>query len=148
MFPKPHIDEKLATFFPSVATADCQHLGFNPMRITAAGPLGHIESAGLLRDIFASIFPDLGDLQLETLRAAIKSSYEELGWGSTVGTPSVPKFRAFLEKLLDAGRSDARTQTLLARLTELDDFASSVTQAIAPACWTRGVRQFCKSIRQ
>src|SRR5271166_2155553 len=92
------------------------------MRVTAAGPLGHMESASLLRDIFASIFPDLGDLQLETLRAAIKSSYEDLGWGSTVETPSVPKFRAFLEKLFDAGRSDARTQTLLARLKELDDF--------------------------
>ena len=82
------IDEKLATFFPSLATVDCQHLGFNPMRVTTAGPLGHIESASLLPDIFASIFPDLGDLQLETLRATIKSSYEDLGWGSTVETPS------------------------------------------------------------
>jgi DNA phosphorothioation-dependent restriction protein DptH len=68
------IDSKLEEFFLDIGKSDCQSLGFNPMRVTDPGPLGHIESAGLLRDIFASIFPELGDLQLETIRAAIKSS--------------------------------------------------------------------------
>ena len=115
------IDEKLAAAFPNLATHDCQNLGFNPMRVATASPLAHVETAGLLRDIFAAIFPDLGDLQLEQLRSAIKTSYDEAGWGgSTPGTP--PPFRRFVEILRDQPRNDARSQTLLARLSELDDY--------------------------
>ncbi len=44
------------------------------LRVTHDGLLAHVESAGQLRDIFAAIFPDLGDLQLEQLRGAIKAS--------------------------------------------------------------------------
>jgi hypothetical protein len=55
------IDSKLAEFYPDIGKSDCQSLGFNPMRVADQGPLGHIESAGLLRDIFASIFPELGN---------------------------------------------------------------------------------------
>src|SRR4029077_5527784 len=118
------IDSKLAEFFLDIGKSDCQSLGFNPMRVTDPGPLGHIESAGLLRDIFASIFPELGDLQLETIRAAIKSSYQTCGWGLQRGAESLrpPPFRAFFEKLQSSGKSDSRTQTLMARLTELDDY--------------------------
>jgi DNA phosphorothioation-dependent restriction protein DptH len=118
------IDSKLAHFFPDLQQSDCQSLGFNPMRVAGAGPLGHIESAGLLRDIFASIFPELGDLQLETIRAAIKASYEANGWGPQRGTepPQPPPFRAFFKRLQSSGKTDTRTQTLLARLTELDDY--------------------------
>ncbi|MEI7823334.1 MAG: type IV secretion system DNA-binding domain-containing protein [Verrucomicrobiota bacterium] len=91
------------------------------MRVATASPLAHVETAGLLRDIFAAIFPDLGDLQLEQLRSAIKTSYDEAGWGgSTPGTP--PPFRRFVEILRDQPRNDARSQTLLARLSELDDY--------------------------
>jgi hypothetical protein len=69
------IDEKLAATFPNLSCSDGRSLGFNPMRVTHDGPLAHVESAGQLRDIFAAIFPDLGDLQLEQLRGAIKASY-------------------------------------------------------------------------
>ncbi len=78
----------------------------------------------MLRDIFSAIFPDLGDLQLETIRTAIKSSYESCGWGKEAGgdAPTDPAFRAFFKKLQSAGKTDTRTQTLLARLTEFDDY--------------------------
>lgn len=118
------IDSKLAAFFPDFSKSDCQSLGFNPMRVTESGLFGHIESAGLLRDIFASIFPELGDLQLETIRGAIKSSYETHGWGPRHGSEPLkpPPFRDFFKKLQSSGKADNRTQTLLARLTELDDY--------------------------
>lgn len=117
------IDEKLASEFPDLSCSDGRSLGFNPMRVTHDGPLSHVESAGQLRDIFSAIFPDLGDLQLEQLRGAIKASYQELGWGngSTDGLQP-PLFRRFVELLRLTERPDTRTQTLLARLSELDDF--------------------------
>ncbi|UVT22060.1 MAG: ATP-binding protein [Nitrospira sp.] len=118
------IDSKLTAFFPGFSKSDCQSLGFNPMRVTDDGPFGNIESAGLLRDIFASIFPELGDLQLETIRAAIKSSYETYGWGPRPSAVPLetPPFREFFKKLQSSSKGDTRTQTLLARLTELDDY--------------------------
>jgi hypothetical protein len=115
------IDEQLAAGSAAVIQHDCRHLGFNPMRVTQPGPLAHIESAGQLRDIFQAVFPDLGELQLEQLRAAIKQSYEETGWGGT-GEADTPPFHRFLEVLRERGGTDKRTQTLLARLNELDDF--------------------------
>ena len=117
------IDEKLAAAFPNLSCSDGRSLGFNPMRVTHDGPLAHVESAGQLRDIFAAIFPDLGDLQLEQLRGAIKASYQELGWGnSATAGLQPPPFRRFVELLRQQERSDTRSQTLLARLSELDDF--------------------------
>jgi hypothetical protein len=117
------IDEKLAEVFPQVRLGDPSNLGFNPMRITHEGSLAHIESAGQLRDIFSAIFPDLGELQLEQLRGAIKTSYTEQGWGGEKSKDCrVPTFRRFVEILRKNERPDARTQTLLARLSELDDF--------------------------
>jgi DNA phosphorothioation-dependent restriction protein DptH len=115
------IDEQLGADSAAVIRHDCRHLGFNPMRVTQPGPLAHIESAGQLRDIFQAVFPDLGELQLEQLRAAIKQSYEETGWGGT-GEADTPPFHRFLEVLRERGSTDKRTQTLLARLNELDDF--------------------------
>ena len=118
------IDEKLTEVFPDVQLGDPTRLGFNPMRITHEGALAHIESAGQLRDIFSAIFPDLGELQLEQLRGAIKKSYTEQGWGGDQAKGAqIPAFRRFVEILRKSERPDARTQALLARLTELDDFA-------------------------
>ena len=117
------IDEKLSDVLKDVQMSDPRSLGFNPMRITQEGGLAHIESAGQLRDIFSAIFPDLGELQLEQLRGAIKSSYTEQGWGDEKPTPPrIPLFRRFVELLRKNERPDARAQTLLARLAELDDF--------------------------
>jgi len=116
------IDERLTEIFPDIARHDCRDLGFNPMRIVEPGPVAHVECAGQLRDIFHAIFPDLGDLQLEQLRGAIKQSYEGAGWDGRAAGGRVPAFRDFLLRLRRNGKQDARTQTLLARLTELDDF--------------------------
>jgi serine/threonine protein kinase len=117
------IDERMAALFPDVVAHDCTRLGFNPMRVSQPGPLAHIESAGQLRDIFHAIYSDLGELQLEQLRSALKKSYEEAGWGGSDGNPLPPPvFRRFVEILRESGGKDQRTQTLLARLTELDDF--------------------------
>jgi DNA helicase HerA-like ATPase len=116
------IDEGLTDLFPSIARHDCRDLGFNPMRIVEPGPVAHVECAGQLRDIFQAIFPDLGDLQLEQLRGAIKQSYEAAGWGGANAAGRVPAFRDFLQRLRRGDKPDTRTKTLLARLTELDDF--------------------------
>ena len=117
------IDEKLSAIFPGLTCSDGRSLGFNPMRVTQDVPLGHVESAGQLRDIFTAIFPDLGDLQLEQLRGAIKQSYQELGWGSESSQKlQLPAFRRFVDILRQQEKPDTRTQTLLARLAELDDF--------------------------
>lgn len=118
------IDEQLSAVLPAVSYSDGRSLGFNPMRVTRDGTLSHVASAGELRDIFGAIFPDLGELQLEKLRSAIKSSYQESGWGLGVPTEHAPPpFRRFLELLRLQPKPDKGTQTLLARLTELDDFA-------------------------
>lgn len=116
------IDERMATLFPTAVAHDCTRLGFNPMRVPQPGPLAHMESAGQLRDIFHAIYSDLGELQLELLRSALKKSYEEAGWGLDSIPPAPPQFRRFVEILRESGGKDQRTQTLLARLTELDDF--------------------------
>lgn len=118
------IDEKLAETIPGLSYSDGRRLGYNPMRVTKEGPLSHITSAGELRDIFSAIFQDLGELQLEQLRGAIKRSFQEVGWGDEAShghTP--PPFRRFLELLRQQPKPDKGTQTLLMRLNELDDFS-------------------------
>ncbi len=51
------------------------------MHVDDPTPHAHIDNAGMLRDIFAAMFPDLGDVQLERIRSAIRESYNRLGWG-------------------------------------------------------------------
>lgn len=102
-------------------------LGFNPVRIVEPRPVANVESARQLRDIFAAIFPDLGDLQLEQLRAALKQSYEAVGWGGGETPRETPAFRDFLRLLNAVEKPDKGTRTLLARLTELDDFGFFAT---------------------
>jgi hypothetical protein len=118
------IDAKLADVLDDIRSIDVGSLGFNPMRVATPSSMGHIESAGMLRDVFAAIFPELGDLQLESLRGAVKSSYEDIGWIAPGGaaTPSIPPFRAFVQKLRCQPKPEKGVQTLLSRLTELDDY--------------------------
>ncbi|WP_245312440.1 ATP-binding protein [Rhizobium sp. R693] len=114
------IDEKLADAIGPMRTIDFDGLGFNPLRVDAPGPMAYIDVAGTLRDIFASIFPDLGEIQLEELRGAIKQSYDDLGWnerGSERSAP--PRFRTFLDILKSRPKP---SQNLLARLQELEDY--------------------------
>ena len=138
------IDERFAESFPSVARHDCRGLGFNPMRIVEPSPVAHVECAGQLRDIFQAIFPDLGDLQLEQLRGAIKQSYEAAGWGRATAPERAPAFRDFLQRLRRNDKQDTRTKTLLARLTELDDFgffaAAEGEASLLNAAWPTLIR--------
>jgi hypothetical protein len=115
------IDDKLTEIFPLIQGYDCTTLGFNPLRIGQPSPIAHVESAGQIRDIFHAVFPDLGELQLEDLRSELKRSYEEKGWRNGA-TGETPLFRRFVDLLRERGGTDKRTQTLLARLNELDDF--------------------------
>jgi len=114
------IDEKLADAIGPMRTIDFDGLGFNPLRVDAPGPMAYIDVAGTLRDIFASIFPDLGEIQLEELRGAIKQSYDDLGWNERGSErPAPPRFRTFLDILKSRPKPN---QNLLARLQELDDY--------------------------
>ena len=115
------IDEKLAGVIGPLNLVDYDGLGFNPLRVDSDKPRAHIDVAGTLRDIFGSIFGDLGDLQLEELRQAIKQSYDDLGWGSDGdnGSRATPAFRTFFEILSAKNKPN---QNLLARLRELADY--------------------------
>ena len=87
--------------------------------------LGYLDVAGTVRDIFVAVFPELGDLQGERIRAAIKQSFVEAGWdGSTaeLGLAKEPPFKRFLEILEAHPKPDRGLQTLLARLGELADY--------------------------
>jgi DNA phosphorothioation-dependent restriction protein DptH len=105
------------------------------MRVGADETLGHLENAGQLRDIFAAIFPELGDLQREAIRSALKETYESEGWGTSKKrkTPAVPGFREFLTRLQQAPRPDTSRRALLARLGELDDYGFFKTTTENPS---------------
>jgi len=114
------IDAKLSDAIGPMRTIDFDGLGFNPLRVDALGATAYIDVAGTLRDIFASIFPDLGEIQLEELRGAIKQSYDDLGWNDRSGPrPSPPRFRTFVDVLKSRPKPN---QNLLARLQELADY--------------------------
>jgi hypothetical protein len=116
------IDEKLQERLGALKFVDYDGLGFNPLRVDATQPTAYVDVAGTLRDIFASIFTDLGDLQLEELRQAIKLSYTDLGWGNrSAGSAHhpVPQFRAFFDILTTKPKPNLG---LLARLQELADY--------------------------
>jgi hypothetical protein len=113
------IDEKLALHLPQQPlVVRYAGLGFNPMEVVGDGPVAYLDNAGMLRDIFAAIFPDLGDVQLGRLRDALKQSYLDQGWapGQRGETPA---FHTFLERLRAEDKPD---KGLLTRLNELDDY--------------------------
>ncbi|NJM11462.1 MAG: ATP-binding protein [Synechococcaceae cyanobacterium SM1_2_3] len=116
------IDEKL--------TAQLDHpplvvryagLGFNPLQVDSNAPMAYLDNIGQLRDIFAAIFPELGDVQLGRLREALKRSYLDRGWGSG-RCGEMPPFRGFLDLLRTDAKPDKGLLTLLNRLSELDDY--------------------------
>ena len=116
------IDAKLTDALGLMRTVDVDQLGFDPLRIDRDSANAHVDVSGELRDVFASIFPDLGDIQLEELRQAIKKSYDDLGWSTEVGSAhdrQTPKFRSFFDILKAKQKPNAN---LLARLQELYDY--------------------------
>ena len=122
----PDIDEKIQEFEPTVRFIDFDDLGFDPLHVRdRASRLAHLDVAGDLRDIFMAIFPDLGDVQGERIRRAVRDSFVEKGWGASTenaGELEEPAFRRFFEILRNSRSRDRSTQTLLARLGELHDY--------------------------
>ena len=62
------IDERLSDLVASVRFVDFDGLGFNPLTVmNRESARAYLDVAGSLRDIFAAIFPELGDLQCESI---------------------------------------------------------------------------------
>ncbi len=117
------IDEKLIQLIGEARFIDFNGLGFNPLRTANGGsPTAWLDSAGEMRDIFSAIFPELGDLQCEHVRSAIKDSFAEAGWSRSGAGVQEPAFRRFVEILRARPKPDASLRNLLVRLNELDDY--------------------------
>jgi len=113
------IDEKLSATFPaSIRTVTFAGLGFNPMQVVGTSPLAYMDNVSMLRDIFATIFPDLGDVQLGRIREALKQSYTDQGWSASTSGP-IPAFKAFHTLLTAEAKPD---KGILLRLNELADY--------------------------
>ena len=120
------IDEKLDQSVDSIRFVDFDGLNFNPLQVLDRNSrMAHLDVAGAIRDIFAAIYPELGDIQTDRIRRAIKDSFDEMGW-SDLGTASSdaqePPFRRFVEILRADPKPDRGLRNLLARLDELDDY--------------------------
>jgi DNA polymerase III delta prime subunit len=120
------IDEKLQRLVDSVRFIDYHGLGFNPLRVmNRETRMSYLDVAGALRDIFTAIFPELGDIQGERIRRAIKDSFIEGGWddpNAVLADLHEPTFKRFLEILRNDPKPDRGLRTLLSRLDELDDY--------------------------
>ncbi|MCX8034317.1 MAG: hypothetical protein N3A00_03245 [Thermodesulfovibrio sp.] len=120
------IDEKLTKIYGNnINFIDYNGLGFNPLEIINESKTGYIDNASMLRDIFAAIFPELGDIQLGRLREAIKQSYIDKGWEININDISklqVPDFKTFYLLLKSIPKPDKSDKGLLIRLDELNDY--------------------------
>ena len=120
------IDEKLEEAVANVRFVDfADGLGFHPLQVVDRSKrMAYLDVAAELRDIFAAIYPELGDLQGERMRSAVKDSFSEAGWGADRSPTSVaePDFARFVEILRAEPRPDKGLRTLLARLAELEDY--------------------------
>ena len=119
------IDERLEESVATVRFIDFDGLGFNPLQvIDRESRMAHLDVAGAMRDIFSAIYPDLGPIQADRVRRAIKDSFIEAGWGSGVASSDTPEpaFNRFVEILRGDPKPDRGLRTLLARLGELDDY--------------------------
>lgn len=120
------IDEKLLSLGESVRFIDFDGLGFNPLQVfNRSSKFAHLDVAGVIRDIFMAIYPQLGPLQGGDIRRAVKESFEEVGWGSSTENPAAlrePPFKRFLEILRGRPKPGIGLRNLLGRLEELDDY--------------------------
>lgn len=116
-------DERIAPIVggDSISFVDFTGLGFNPLNVkNDSNRHEYLDNASNLRDIFSAVFPDLGDLQLEKLRDAIKSSYLEVGWNHTGNEDrTIPQFQRFYDLLAEKEKASSG---LMARLSELNDY--------------------------
>jgi hypothetical protein len=120
------IDERLSRLVDSVRFVDFHGLGFNPLQVMdRQSRTAYLDVAGALRDIFVAIFPELGDIQGERIRKAIKESFIEKGWddpNAVLSELQEPEFSRFVESLRDDPKPDRGLRTLLTRLEELADY--------------------------
>jgi DNA polymerase III delta prime subunit len=120
------IDEKLHRLVNSVRFIDFHRWGFNPLQVLDRETrMSYLDVAGALRDIFVAIFPELGDIQGERIRRAIKDSFTEAGWddpNAILANLQEPAFNRFVEILRDDPKPDRGLRALLARLEELADY--------------------------
>ncbi len=119
------IDEKLDTLLPGKFKAvNYAGLGFNPLQVVGSGPLAYMDNVAMLRDIFATIFPDLGDVQLGRIREALKRSYTDQGWSNS-STSTIPLFSAFFDILRAEAKPDKGVMLRLSELADYGFFASA-----------------------
>src|SRR5262249_13386639 len=81
--------------------------------------------AGALRDIFLAIYPELGDIQGERIRKAIKESFIEHGWDDStadLAKLTEPPFGRFVNILRAEPKADRGLRTRLGRLEGLGDY--------------------------
>jgi DNA phosphorothioation-dependent restriction protein DptH len=120
------IDEQLEQLVSKVRFIDFRGLDFNPLQvIDRKSRMGHLDVAGALRDIFSAIYPEIGDIQGERIRKAVKESFIEHGWedpSANFANLVEPPFRRFLDILRADPKPDRGLRTLLGRLEELDDY--------------------------
>ena len=117
------IDARLDEAIEDIRFVDFDGLGFNPLRvIDRSARMAHLDVSGAMRDIFTAIYPELGDIQADRIRRAIKESFEEAGWTSGEAKTAEPNFKRFVEILRADASPDRGLRTLLARLGELDDY--------------------------
>lgn len=108
-------------------------LGFNPMHVVGNHPHAWVDHVGMLRDIFACIFPDFGDRQTNEIREALKKSYIESGFNTPdhEQSPLVPPdFRRFYAIIKNSPKPNPG---VLERLTELDDYGFFQAAGQAPS---------------
>ncbi len=115
-------DEKLQARLPHVDFLNVGQLSFNPLEVLNPGhPRAYVDVAGSVRDLFAAIYPDLGDLQLGAIRQALVESFRECGWDDQrIG--QTPHFGRFVEIVRRQAVKDAALKRLLVRLSELEDY--------------------------
>ena len=120
------IDEKLSQAVGRLRFVDFDGLGFNPLQVLdRSNRTAYLDVAGSIRDIFQTIFPELGEIQAERIRTAIKDSFVELGWGPATGDVTQlaePQFDRWVQLLRADPKPDKGLKTLLARLGELEDY--------------------------
>jgi len=120
------IDERLDRLVSRVRFIDYHGLGFNPLRVVdRESRMAYLDVAGALRDIFVAIFPELGDIQGERIRRAIKDSFIEAGWdtpNAVLAEMHEPLFKRFVEILRNDPKPDVGLRRLLARFEELQDY--------------------------
>ena len=135
------IDEKLESSVESLRFVDFNGLGFNPLRvIDRANRMAHLDVAGAIRDIFNAVYPDLGDIQADRIRKAVRDSFTELGWGDSENAADLeePAFDRFVEILRADPKPDRSLRSLLARLDELEDYGFFASGDSNESIWDSG----------